>query len=324
MELTRRTMLSALVLGPALPAHARSRPLRQWWPYDATTAPDPVSAAILANPLTSVTGGLGPGTDARAEVHACFPAIVEQNFAQRDAISVTALTDALTPLEWSHLALLYRAADDDLTGERKLLSVLAHRLDQRRLLRLAQHFDTHELLAAVVAVAPQKADAAFLAAMDAVGARKRQNAAGGSGLGRFLNMTPYEIYLDFRTAPDGALGVGGALWEAATVLSRGVAAAGLTGYEIGQLIVSPLIQNYAPSLHIAIGDAIGPIVDSLFQSWPLSVQSQGDALKNTCPKFDPTLEQHSSFESTGGDFGTAVSWPQSLRIYDGLPFYFDP
>jgi hypothetical protein len=238
------------------------------------------------------------------------------------------LVDGLSSKELMLLARRY--SDLDVSGERRLLSVIAHMLDQRRLMRLARYFEPAELLAAVQVMAPHKADPSFVMAMQSIaprfGAGTDNDVAFVDGIGRFLHMTPKEIYLDFRTAPVGALGVTGALWEAAAVLSKGVVGAGFTGYEIGTVLVSPLIQSYAPSLHVKIGDMIGPIVDFLFQSWGGSQSVQANAQRSSAGFFEMSSSQTSSCISFGGDFGIASSWCLQSGGSVGQPeyFYYDP
>lgn len=128
------------------------------------------------------------------------------------------------------------------------------------------------------------------------------------GYGQFLNMTPYEIYLDFRTAPVGALGVTGALWETSVVLSTRLGGAYYTGYEIGTYVVAPLVQNYAPNLYNAIGSSIANIVDTLTTSWAGGVSAAGQAQQSTAPLFQCTNSQMTDFSSFGGDYGAADDW----------------
>ena len=49
-------------------------------------------------------------------------------------------------------------------------------------------------------------------------------------LGGWMNFTPMEIYLDFRTAPIGALGVSGALYESSIALGTATGIVNVGGF----------------------------------------------------------------------------------------------
>ena len=79
-----------------------------------------------------------------------------------------------------------------------------------------------------------------------------------------VGMTPYEIYLEFRTAPFGSGSTLVALYEAAMYMGGkttlgGAAALGTT---IGTA-VSGLIQTYDPTLDDAIGGTIVNMIDQI-------------------------------------------------------------
>lgn len=123
------------------------------------------------------------------------------------------------------------------------------------------------------------------------------------GFGQFMNYTPYEIYLSFRTAPVGALAVEGALYETTVVLSSTLASAYGTGYAIGTYIINPLINNYAPSLGNTIGAGVAAVVDTLTNSWSGGTATAGQAQQSAAIFFMVTPAQYTSFSTTSGDFG---------------------
>lgn len=128
------------------------------------------------------------------------------------------------------------------------------------------------------------------------------------GLGQFLNMTPYEIYLSFRTAPVGALDVTGAIFETAVASSKLLILAYGTGYGIGTFAILPLIETYAPNLYIGIGDTIGDLVQMLTTGWSNGIAAEGKAQQSTAPSFTPSSGQLSSFQSSGGDYAVTQDW----------------
>jgi hypothetical protein len=129
-----------------------------------------------------------------------------------------------------------------------------------------------------------------------------------AGFGQFLNMTPYEIYLDFRTAPVGALAVNGALYETSTVLSSTLLPAYGTGYAIGTYVVGPLIETYSPSLYDAIGGTIAQIVENLSVTWSESATASGVAERTNAPSFQATSTQYYDFACYAGDYSSMIDW----------------
>lgn len=128
------------------------------------------------------------------------------------------------------------------------------------------------------------------------------------GFGQFMNYTPYEIYLSFRTAPIGALAVEGALYETAVVLSSTLLPAYGTGYAIGTYVVNPLINNYAPNLGNAIGASVAAIVDVLSNSWTGGTSISGQAQMSAATSFMVSPAQYTGFSTLSGDFGVTSSF----------------
>ncbi len=306
--------------------------------FTRDTAPDATSRAILTLPFGRLYGGPKVTGDKNAAIHAAFPQIIEQNFAQLDALHMEALVNTLSDQELSDLAQLYANATSDISAPKRLLNVMSHRLSAQHLGRISRHFGFADVYEAINTQAPAKRND-FIAASHpnyrgpAVGERRfgpdgsfapqlsgklkttayrpyvdRPQRMQPVGFGQFLNYTPYEIYLDFRTAPIGALGVTGALWETSVVLSSTLLTAYGTGYAIGQYVVAPLIETYAPSLYNSIGSVVNSVVNTLSSSWGISTTAQGQAQRATAPVFQSTGLQIDSFSCLGGDYGAASSW----------------
>ncbi len=139
-----------------------------------------------------------------------------------------------------------------------------------------------------------------------------------TGGGEFLNYTPYEIYLSFRTSPVGALSVQGALWETSTVLSNKLGPAGFTGYYIGTFLVLPLVQAYAPDFYNALGGTIANMVDMLVSGFQNGPAAAAQAERTTAIQMQSTPAQINGFSSWGGDYGAAADWASSYGGGGGM------
>lgn len=124
--------------------------------YTARTAPDAVSVEVLANSMTRLDQGPLQAVDASAQIHANFPQIIEQNFAALSAQNASELFDSLSAAELSDLAQLYVNAVAESGAPPRLLAVLTHRLDAKRLWRLSQFFGYGPVRAAIAKGAPKK------------------------------------------------------------------------------------------------------------------------------------------------------------------------
>ena len=209
-------------------------------PYTALTAPDKESARVLESPLKAIWGDTPASSDRLYAIHLNFPRVIEQNVARLDSVGARALIDNLSEKELSDLAQLYVTANADTGHNPQLLAILANRLDAPRLTRVSHHFGYEPVYEALLATSPTEAAAfaqtpgyGYLAPVphaNTVGSLRAQAAAGGgatamvSGISQFIGYTPYETYLSLRTAPVGALGVQGALFE--TTVIYGAAAYG--------------------------------------------------------------------------------------------------
>jgi hypothetical protein len=279
-----------------------------------------------------------------AELHAHFAFIIERNFARSSQAELTALMNDLTEAEISDLAQLYVNSASTSNRAGRLLDIFALRLSERELARVARHFGFAQTYEKLVLLAPGKAQP-FLQLADvnargpfpgesAFGPARRHTplahsggaatltdvgggaamvpVAGASphlitGLGQWLNHTPYEIYLSFRTAPIGALSVRGALWETTAILSRAFVPSFGTGYAVGTYIVLPLVQQYAPSIYNQIGASVGWIVDRLGPASG-SGATYGIAQRDTAATFLIPSIQAIGLSGSGGDFGVSLEW----------------
>ena len=300
-------------------------------------ATDAVSQAVLRRRLPKIDSGPG---DFAYRVRSSFPQIIEQNFALRGPRATAELLDGMTEQELSDLANLYTNASASNGGNGQLLPMLARRLNDDRLVRVCDHFGFGPTYAALNAVAPQRTSRfAMRADRNSIEPRierfrpkvsisqlpegtqprpgiQRVGYVRTQGSSKYLHYTPYEIYLDFRTAPVGSLSVTGALWEASTVMSQRLIPAYLTGYAIGTTVVEPLIRNYAPALYDKIGATVAASVDWLSRSWSGSIVDQGQAQRQTATLFGSSPLQIQYF-SMGGDFGVSASWSTAFSSGGG-------
>ncbi|MCC9595948.1 MULTISPECIES: hypothetical protein [unclassified Rubrivivax] len=240
----------AVLLAPAA-AHAQA--------YDSGTVPDEQGRQALLNRAPDI------GRD-NISIHSNFPQIIEQNFAAMRPVKAAAVIDNLTDIELSNLKQFYAAANFDANRESRLLPILAYRLNAKRLARIARHFGYAETYAAVSGYSPEK-----LVSFSVAYANEPAPAAvaQGGGIGRFLGFTPHEIYLDFRTAPVGSLGVTGALYETAAVLGSAISVSYGAGYTAGSA-AAYLIETYSPSTWDAIGGTVAGMVDNMTQAYDLA------------------------------------------------------
>lgn len=289
----------ALVAGVLIQGQAHANV----FPYNAVTAPDQPSRQALLNPLTRITQGAPAGADPSTTVHKNLPQLIEQNLAMRSVQGATAVIDNLTDKELGDLAHFYTQALND-TGHRGLLlPILAYRLDGVRLGRLSKHFGYAPVYAAVVQFTPEKIEA-----FNANSSPSYMGSGGVStyaGAGQFLNYTLYEIYLSFRTAPVGALGVTGALYETGATIAQPLGWAFLAGTTAG-IATGSLIQTYNPPLWDAIGGTVAGMVDNITKAG--SQLLQGDAEKAAGSLFGLSFDVSNAQSSYGGDYGASASW----------------
>lgn len=289
----RQTLLSfAAMAAPTLVTAAPTNATRY---YTAKTAPDALTRAILANPILSLD--LPQDADAVAAIHSMFPQLIEQNFAQLRGDGAGRLLASMTPDELRALAGAYAAAAGP---QGRLLDLFALRLTGRDMGRLTPYFGYEPVYEALWRSAPNKSNEfEQFAATDV--------ASGGIAVmsaGVNVDMTIPEIYLSFRTAPIGSLGVAAALYETAAFASRNLTLAYGSGYAVGTAL-SWTIQTYAPSLHDAIGSFIYNIVNSISQAVGTSALGQAQA---TASLSFGLGSLGGTFSSTGGDFLVVRAW----------------
>ncbi len=75
-------------------------------------------------------------------------------------------------------------------------------------------------------------------------------------------MTPYEIYLEFRTAPFGSESVVTSLYQASMFMGGALGASWKGATTLGTAI-SRLIHTYDPSLDGAIGGTVSNMIDQI-------------------------------------------------------------
>jgi hypothetical protein len=271
-----------------------------------------LSTAAYVNPAAAVLG-LTP-----AQVHARFAGIIEQNFRTGDA---NAIVHSISERELADLAAVYKNAT---STPSTLLDILATRVDADGLAAVASAFGQEDTAAAVAQHAPAAIAREFrqipvkLAAQGStqVSHALTMSSNTASGLisdaaagGPNVGMTPYEIYLEFRTAPFGSGSVLVALYEAAMFMgsSKTLAGAAATGAAIGTA-VSYLIQTYDPTLDDAIGGTVSNMIDQMANATTElaagQIQSAWDSLFSIPKVATPTTVPVAPFSS--GDFGVAT------------------
>ena len=210
-----------------------------------------------------------------AEIDARFAGVIEQNFRAGDP---NKLVHALTSHELADLATLYKRSG----GTTTLLELMAKNVDADGLTLVASAFGQAETEAAAASYAPRAVYMAFnslpvraAAAASPTIARavKTGDAMVTDAAAPTVDMAPYEIYLDFRTAPNGSLSITGALYEAGVfIVFRVVSAYGI-GYGAGT-VVNDLIVQYDPDLENAIGGTVSEMIQQMQNAITSAAQGQ--------------------------------------------------
>lgn len=230
------------------------------------------------------------------------------------------LVDRLTNYELDDLAHVYEASTGYHGIPRKLLHIFATKLNPIQLSRVPKSFGREATRDAIGYMAPSKLDEFDRISSGLVLENRpislrigdRPRLVKVSNMGQFLTYTPYEVYLSFRTAPVGSLGVMGALWETATVLSKTLIPAYYTGYAIGTYVVYPLLERYALASIDWLGSSIASIVDRLSNSWTSAPSVTAQVQQSTATSFRCTSTQINYFSSMGGDYGVADEWMEYI------------
>ena len=150
--------------------------------FTANTAPDALSRSVLSKAVPSLYHGWIPGTNRFTQLHQNFPQLIEQSFASMDRVAAGRAIDRLNQAELSDLAQLYVTAAANAHRESRLLPLLASRLRAPQLIRLAQHFGTADVAAAVSVSADASTRAAFVNSM--YGKVYQAPVAGGKRFGK--------------------------------------------------------------------------------------------------------------------------------------------
>jgi hypothetical protein len=232
------------------------------------------------------------------EIHANFSTMIENNFGNGNAEHVLS---NLSERELRDLAALYVARTQGQT--QPLLKIFAQSLSDQSLIRAAKVFGTEQVSAAVSAYATPNVQSSFNVGIASLRSNSgltqpaSELATPMGGPAPTVDMTLSEIYLEFRTAPVGSLGVRAAISEASMFAASRLYPAYLVGDAIGGQI-SNLIETYDPSLNDAIGGTVAGMVDASNQSWDLAKQGQYQA------SFDALFGYPvSTSGNRAGDFG---------------------
>jgi hypothetical protein len=295
MRIVNRTLLVAAILATSPAAFSIEAP-----PCVARGAsPDTTAAAksLVVSPAAAVLGTTS------AEIHARFAGVIEQNFRTGNP---NKLVHALTSHELADLANFYKRAG----GTTTLLELMAKHVDADGLTLIASAFGQTETAAAAASYAPRAVYMDFKSlpvkavAESSLNIARTPTAGGGitadaAGPAPTVDMTPYEIYLDYRTAPVGSLSVEGALYEAGVFIGTRVATSGLIGYQAGT-VVNTLIETYDPDLEDAIGGTVAGMLQQLQDA--VNAALQGELEKSFDNLFGVPLSYNSA-----GDYDVAIA-----------------
>lgn len=296
-------------------ALALRAPLTQAVPTEAWMSdPRRIYDQIARHRIDPFEQGVRDAHQLTRALHRNLPQIIEQNLASMDPASMRHWVDEAEPTLWPVLAALYEAAIHDFARPHILADLLALNLDTERLAKLAPYFGRHVLAQALARWRPEQ-HAAFLE-LSAHSAQKLN--PGTLNTGPTIEYTLHEVYLSFRTAPIGSLGVRAALYETAAFAGRHLAVAWGAGVLIGSGL-APLIQAHAPGLWHTIGSAVHSFV-SLFPS-ASTVNERGKAQQDLLGPMDVGFAAHRGLTSTGGD--RRVVWELPILIGGGGAICWD-
>jgi hypothetical protein len=272
-------------------------------PFTVGTAPDNASKLILSKAISKIDQGSVGTSDHAPAIHRNFPQVIEQNFARLNSTNTRQLIDNLSDKEIHYLAQLYMKACSDSGHAKLLLDVLAVRLDTKRLTRVATFFGVEPIANALSAVNPLKAQKFAQTKSLEIQTAGSTGATTDAGVGgQWLNSAPSEIYMDMRTAPIGALGVAGALYETANVLGINLGIAYEAGQTAGTAAVG-LIQTYDLPLWDTISGTVGQMVENLLSA-PTVVQ-QGQIEQSMATEYELTMSTNEEIYDSGGDYDNA-------------------
>jgi hypothetical protein len=256
--------------------------------FTTATAPDSTSRIVLGNWISRLAGNAPPGQAANPwYTHLAYGQIIEQNFARLHASDARTLIDRLSDQELHDLVGFYLKSNADSGHKPHLLQVWRARLDNARLARVNVEYQ-----AAVLAVAD--------------GTSKY----GGINWA-WYQMSPYEIYLDLRTAPVGAASVGEALLETSWFCAREIYWSYKAGENIGTALV-PVIEKYDPQLMDDIGGTIDEVLQEIYDAGNgfINVGKYQQLLGQdyTWSPYGTTVALDGIGETTGGDYDAGAAY----------------
>jgi len=322
----RRHMLAgsaAMGLSFALGSAAASR---SHLSFDAGSTPYASAKSILRRRPQDLHAGSAGQHDLIQTLHSNFALLIEYNFARLSDDAFKRAWHGLTRIERSLLAPMYDNSIAFSGAQPRLLELVAERADLPTLALVGSIFDSVRLEEALMRFAPDKLTA-FRVSKSLSAAPELQAAtadptaallANGPMSGSMLDYTIQEIYLSYRTAPVGALGVRAALYETTRYVGRHLGFAATTGHAIGTAYVAPLIQEHAPSLWHNIGATVHHTVEALSGIHDLFRTAQIE--RQAAQTFEVPSEPYWFLQNTGGDFGVVWAWRQVYGDGGGNPF----
>jgi hypothetical protein len=192
-----------------------------------------------------------------AQIHSRLTLVIEFNL-QRDPSVVNRLTDQ----EVADLAYVYGSAND---GDFDTLSeTFARKLSPAALARLAPYFGMENMRRAVESYAKPSVAQSYATLVSRSPGWKADVSASliNPTAAPTIDMTPYEIYLEFRTAPIGSLTPASALAETGMFMASRLAPSAYLGWKVGGEI-NDLIETYDPELEDTIGGTIDTALDNI-------------------------------------------------------------
>jgi hypothetical protein len=297
--------------------------------FTALNAPDALSRAILAAPVSKPDQGAATPAEIPMAIHRNFPRIVEQNVAAMTPAAASAWLDQLGDLELEHLAQLYVTANASDARSGKLLQVAAARLDGARLGRLSRFFGYAGVQSAIAKAAPAKlADfesntaTSFEAPRAGTPLRTPAMVAAGAApeaavpMAAFTpttSMTFEELYAGFRGMQVGTMAVAGAIYETAAWSGKNLITAWTIGYTLGTGITDLMIE-YEPGFYYGqfvpwVGNSIVWLQGFGQSTWnDLWAHTLGTYQATTLSTFGVPSSQTGSMGSMGGDWGSEADY----------------
>jgi len=188
-----------------------------------------IIAALMAMPTIASTRYL---PQQQMKHHELFLSRIQENLQRPD---INGVVSRLSDLELADLVTLYGAASGG--RQHELVTVLGNRISNAQMTRLSSAFNQPTTL---MQSAPKGATV--------------------NGPEVTLDMSIYEVYLEFRTATVGSLSVGASMAQTAMYTAGWVSAAWGAGYTAGTG-AAILMERYMPGTWEGIGNTIGAAVN---------------------------------------------------------------